>query len=266
MIVDTHCHLDHVKLAADEAGVVGRAVQNGVRLMVTIGTKRQHWQDVMALAGRHPSVVCALGIHPHYAAERGLDDPTELVELAAHPLVVGIGETGLDYYYDFAPREVQAASFRAHIEACRQTGLPLIVHTRDADEDTITILEDEAAKGPFTGVIHCFSTSRRMAERAVGLGLHLGIGGILTFKASDALRAIVADMPLSSLVLETDAPYLAPLPYRGKTNEPAYTALTAKALAELLGRPVGEIEAATTANARRLFPKAAALIDRPPCG
>lgn len=264
MIVDTHCHLDHVKLAGDEAGVVQRAVGGGVRVMVTIGTKRQHWDEVRALAGRHDSVVCALGVHPHYTADQGLDDPAPLLEVAAHPEVVGLGETGLDYYYDFAPKDVQAKSFRTHIEACRQTGLPLIVHTRDADEDTIAILEEEMGKGPFTGVIHCFSTSRRMAESAVAMGLHLGIGGILTFKASDALRAIVRDMPLDKLVLETDAPYLAPLPHRGKTNEPAFTSLTAKALAELLGRPVAEIEAATTANAKRLFPKAAALIDRQP--
>lgn len=256
MIVDSHCHLDYPGLAEREEEVVARAREAGVRLMVTIATRQRHWADVVALAGRHPEVVCAVGVHPHEAGKEGLDDPAPLIAWADHPEVVGIGESGLDYFYDYAPRDWQAASFRAHIAAARATGLPLIVHTRDADEDTMAILEEEMTQGPFTGVIHCYSSSRRLAERAIAAGLYLGIGGILTFKRSDELRATVHDMPLDRLLLETDAPYLAPVPHRGKTNEPAYTAHTAKVLAEVRGVPLAEIERATTANFFRLFKKA----------
>ena len=259
MIVDSHCHLDYPGLAEREAEVVENARKVGVGLMVTIATRRGSWNDVVALAGRHASVVCALGVHPHEAGKEGLDHPAPLIEAASEPKVVAIGESGLDYFYDFAPRDRQAASFRAHIAAARETGLPLIVHTRDADEDTASILEEEMAVGPFTGVVHCFSSSRRLAERAVAMGLHLGIGGILTFKRSDELRAIVHDMPLGRLLLETDAPYLAPVPMRGRTNEPAFTAHVARMLAEVKGLPVAEIERATTANFLRLFTKAGPL-------
>lgn len=259
MIVDSHCHLDYQGLAEDEAGIVARAREAGVRLMVTIGTTRAGWAKALGVAERHPEVVCALGIHPHHAGEEGLDDPAPLLEAARHPRVVGIGESGLDYFYDYGPRDRQAASFRTHIAAARETGLPLVVHTREAEGDTIAILEDEMAKGAFTGVIHCYSSSRWLAERAVAMGLHLGIGGILTFKKSEAIRATVADMPLDRLLLETDAPYLAPVPLRGRTNEPAYTVHVAKALAELRGLPLGEIERVTTENFYRLFTRAAAL-------
>jgi TatD DNase family protein len=259
VIVDSHCHLDYPGLAEREAEVVANARQVGVGLMVTIATRRGSWGDVVALAGRHPSVVCALGIHPHEAGKEGLDEPSPLIEAASAPEVVAIGESGLDYFYDFAPRDRQATCFRAHIAAARETGLPLIVHTRDADNDTASILEEEMAAGPFTGVVHCFSSSRRLAERAVAIGLHLGIGGILTFKRSDELRAIVRDMPLDRLLLETDAPYLAPVPMRGRTNEPAFTAHVARVLAEVKGLPVAEIERATTANFFRLFTKAGPL-------
>lgn len=260
MIVDTHCHLDYPGLAEQEDAVVGRAMAAGVSLMVTIATRSRSWGSVLALAERHGSVVAAIGIHPHHAGEDRLADATPLLSHAHHPKIVAIGETGLDYFYDYSPKVSQQESFRIHIEACRRSGLPLIVHTRDADEDSMAILEDEMAKGPFTGVIHCYSSSRRLAERAVAIGLHLGIGGILTFKRSEEIRATVKDMPLDRLVLETDAPYLAPMPHRGKTNEPAYAALTAKVLAEVRGLPLAEIERATTANALRLFPKAAAAI------
>ncbi|MDF1585958.1 TatD family hydrolase [Marinimicrococcus flavescens] len=259
MIVDSHCHLDYDGLAEDEAAVVARAVEAGVGLMVTIGTTRAGWAKALGVAERHPEVLCALGIHPHHAGEQGLDDPAPLIEAARHPRVVGIGESGLDYFYDYGPRERQAASFRTHIRAARETGLPLVVHTREAEEDTIAILEDEMVKGAFTGVIHCYSSSRWLAERAVAMGLYLGIGGILTFKKSEAIRATVADMPLDRLLLETDAPYLAPMPLRGRTNEPAFTVHTAKALAALKGLPLAEIERATTANFCRLFTRAAAL-------
>lgn len=258
MIVDSHCHLDYPGLAEDEAGVIARAKEAGVGLMVHIAAKRAGWPVGIALAERRPEVFCAVGVHPHEAGKEGLGDPTPLVELAAHPRVVAIGETGLDYFYDFSPRDRQAASFATHIVAAQETGLPLVVHTRDADDDTMAILEAAMARKPFTGVIHCYSSSRRLAERAVAIGLHLGIGGILTFKKSDDLRATVKDLPLDRLLLETDAPYLAPVPHRGKTNEPAYTAHVAKMLAEVKGVPLAEIERVTTESFFRLFPKAAA--------
>jgi TatD DNase family protein len=259
MIVDSHCHLDFPGLAEDEAEVIQRANAAGVRQMVHIAARRAGWPVGIALAERRPEVFCAVGIHPHEAGKEGLDDPAPLLELTAHPRVVAIGETGLDYFYDLSPRDRQAASFRTHVRAARATCLPLIVHTRDADDDTMDLLEAEMAEGAFTGVVHCYSSSRRLGERAVAIGLYLGIGGMLTFKKSDELRAIVRDLPLDRLLLETDAPYLAPVPMRGRTNEPAYTAHVAKALAELRGLPVAEIEAATTANFRRLFAKV------PPC-
>ena len=259
MIVDSHCHLDFPGLAEDEAGVIGRARAAGVGHMVHIAARRAGWPVGVALADRHPEVFCAVGIHPHEAGKEGLDEPAPLLDLAAHPRVVAIGESGLDYFYDLSPRDRQAASFRTHVAAARATGLPLIVHTRDADDDTMDLLETEMGQGAFTGVIHCYSSSRRLAERAVAIGLYLGIGGILTFKKSEDLRATVAAMPLDRLLLETDAPYLAPVPMRGRTNEPAYTAHVAKALAELRGVPLAEIEAETTANFHRLFAKV------PPC-
>ena len=259
MIVDSHCHLDFPGLAEDEAGVIGRARAAGVGHMVHIAARRAGWPVGVALADRHPEVFCAVGIHPHEAGKEGLDEPAPLLDLAAHPRVVAIGESGLDYFYDLSPRDRQAASFRTHVAAARATGLPLIVHTRDADDDTMDLLETEMGQGAFTGVIHCYSSSRRLAERAVAIGLYLGIGGILTFKKSEELRATVRDLPLDRLLLETDAPFLAPVPVRGRTNEPAYTAHVAKALAELRGVPLAEIEAETTANFHRLFAKV------PPC-
>lgn len=255
MIVDSHCHLDYPGLAEDEAGVVARAKAAGVGLMVHIAAKRDGWPVGIALAERWPEIFCAVGVHPHEAGREGLDDPAPLLELALHPRVVAIGESGLDYFYDLSPRDRQAASFRTHIRAARTSGLPLVVHTRDADEDTIALLEAEMAQGAFTGVIHCYSSSPELARRAVAIGLYLGIGGILTFKKSEALRAVVADLPLERLILETDAPYLAPVPVRGRTNEPAFTAHIAKALAETRSLPVAEIERATTANFLRLFTK-----------
>lgn len=246
MIVDSHCHLDYPGLAEREAEVVANARAAGIVGMLTIGTTRAGWTQAIAIAERWPEVWAAVGIHPHHAGEEGLEDPAPLVEAARHPKVVAIGETGLDFYYDRVPREAQERSFRTHVEACRITGLPLVVHTRDADEATIAVLEDEMAKGSFRAVIHCFSSSRRLAERALALGFHLGIGGILTFKRSEELRAIVKDVPLERCLLETDAPYLAPVPFRGKTNEPAFTVHTAKVLAELKAVPLAEVERVTT--------------------
>ena len=257
MIVDSHCHLDFPELAAREEEVVRAASAAGVGLMVTIATRRAAWPTAIAIAQRHPQVLAAVGIHPHEAGTEGLLDPASLIEAARDAHVVAIGESGLDYYYDKSPRDAQAASFRTHVRAARETGLPLIVHTRDADEDTMALLEEEMALQPFTGVIHCYSSSADLARRAVAIGMYLGIGGILTFKRSEALRATVAELPLDRLLLETDAPYLAPVPKRGRPNEPAYTVHTANALAELLGLPPTEIAKRTTANFFELFKKAA---------
>lgn len=256
--VDSHCHLDYPGLAEDEAGVIARARTAGVGVMQTIGTKLSLFEGVLAIAERHDGVWCSVGVHPHEAGREGLDDPAPLLRWAGHPKVIGIGESGLDYFYDHSPRERQANSFRAHIAAARASGLPLIVHTRDADDDTAAIIEQEQATGAFAGVVHCFSSSRRLAERAVAAGMHLGIGGILTFRRSDELRAIVADMPRDRLLLETDAPYLAPVPKRGKTNEPAYVAYVAQVLAEVLGTDTATIARTTTENFFRLFTKATA--------
>jgi TatD DNase family protein len=259
VIVDSHCHLDYPGLAEREAEVIENARRTGVGMVVHIAAKREGWPAGIALAERHPEVLCAVGVHPHEAGAEGLDDPGPLLALALHPRVVAIGESGLDYFYDLSPRDRQAASFRAHVRASQTTGLPLVVHTRDADDDTMAILEQGMEEAPFTGVVHCYSSSRRLAERAVAAGLSLGLGGILTFKRSDELRATVRDMPLDRLLLETDAPYLAPVPVRGRTNEPAYAAHVARVLAEVKGLGVAEIERATTDNFFRLFAKA-----RPP--
>lgn len=256
MFVDSHCHLDFPGLVERVEEVVARAREAGVGRMVTIATRRESWETVIALCERFEGVFCALGVHPHNAASEGLDDPAPLVEACAHPKVVAVGEAGLDYHYDFAPRDRQAVNFRAHIEAARRTGLPLVVHTREADEDTAAILEEEMARGTFTGVLHCFSSGRRLAERAIAVGFHLGIGGILTFRRSDELRRIVADMPMDRLLLETDAPYLAPVPLRGRTNEPAFLVHTAEVLAQVKGIGTADVGRSTTANFDRLFTKA----------
>ncbi len=256
MLVDSHCHLDFPVLAEERAEVITRARSAGVELMQTIGTRLSSFDQVLAIAEAHPEVVCSVGVHPHQAAEEGLDEPAPLLAHAAHPKVVGVGESGLDYHYDNSPREAQAATFRAHIEAARASGLPLIVHTRDADDDTMAMLRTAMDDGAFTGVIHCYSSSPELGFAAVDLGLYLGLGGILTFKRSDELRATVRELPLDRLLLETDAPYLAPEPFRGKRNEPAHVARVAATLAEVKGLTVAEVAAATTANFFRLFTKA----------
>jgi TatD DNase family protein len=255
--VDSHCHLDYPGLAAEVEAVVDRARRAGVGTLLTIATRLSSFATVLALAGRFPDVWVATGVHPHQAAEEaGSCDPKPFVANAAHPKVVAIGECGLDYFYDKSPRDVQAASFRAQLEAARQTGLPFIVHTRDADADTAAILGEAAGQGPLSGVIHCYSTSPALGWRAVELGLHLGLGGILTFKRSDELRATVRELPKDRILLETDSPYLAPMPYRGKRNEPAYIPCVAEVLAELWGTDKEEVGRVTTANFFRLFGKA----------
>jgi TatD DNase family protein len=256
MLIDSHCHLDFPQLAADEEGVLARARSAGVGGLLTIGTRLDQFDKVRSIAERHVNVWCSVGVHPHEAKEEGQRAPDRLVEATRHPKVVGIGETGLDFYYEHSPRADQATSFRTHIAAARQSGLPLIVHTRDADRETGDILEEEHAAGAFTGLVHCFSSGPEMAKRALALGFYISISGIVTFKAAEGLRAIVRDIPLERLLVETDAPYLAPVPKRGKTNEPAFVAHTAAKVAELKGVSVAELEAVTTGNFFRLFTKA----------
>jgi TatD DNase family protein len=255
MLVDSHCHLDFPEFAPELDAVVARAQQAGVGVCVSIGTRMDGFPKVREIAERFPDVWCSVGIHPHEAEKELLDGPAALVEAAGHPKVVGIGETGLDYYYEHSPRGEQIKNFRAHIEAARQTGLPVIVHTRDADDDTLMVLREEMAKKPFTGLIHCFTGTKRLAEAALELGLYISVSGIATFKKSDELRAVLKDVPLERLLVETDAPFLAPMPHRGKRNEPAFVKHTAAALATLKGVSAQELEDATTANFFRLFSK-----------
>jgi TatD DNase family protein len=256
VLVDSHCHLDFPGLVEERAAVLARARAAGVGLMQTIGTRLSRFDTVLTIAERESDVVCSVGVHPHQADEEGVADPAPLVEHARHPKVTGIGEAGLDYYYDNSSRAGQTTNFLAHIEAARETGLPLIVHTRDADDDTIAILSREMAARPFTGVVHCYSSSPELGHAAVEMGLHLGLGGILTFKRSDQLRATVKALPLDRLLLETDAPYLAPEPFRGRRNEPGHVARVADVLASVLDLPVEEIARRTTENFFRLFAKA----------
>lgn len=255
MLVDSHCHLDFPEFETEIDSVVSRAQQAGVGVCVTIGTRMDGFPKVRTVAERFPNVWCSVGVHPHEAAKELLDGPAQLIEAARHRKVVGIGETGLDYYYEHSPRAQQLANFRAHIEAARQTNLPVIVHTRDADDDTISVLREEMAIRPFTGEIHCFTGTKRLADAALELGLYISASGIATFKKSDELRAVLKNVPLDRLLVETDAPYLAPMPHRGKRNEPAFVKHTAAVLATLKGISARELEDATTANFFRLFAK-----------
>lgn len=256
MLIDSHCHLDFPNFAADLDAVMARAQAAGVGAMLTIGTSLAKSAQVIAVAERFPNVWASVGIHPHEAeAEAGVQART-LIEMARHPRVIAIGETGLDYFYEHAPRDAQKESFRAHIAASRETGLPIIIHTRDADEDTAEILRDEMAKGAFPGLIHCFTSSAWFAEVALELGLSISFSGIVTFKTAEALREIVPKVPDERILVETDSPYLAPIPHRGRRNEPAFVADTAALVARLRGVDVETLAAQTTANFRRLFAKA----------
>ena len=255
MLVDSHCHLDFKEFAPELDAVVARAKKAGVGVCVSIGTKLPQFPNVRAVAERFPDVWCSVGVHPHEAEAEPLDGPGILVAHAAHPKVVGIGESGLDYYYEHSPREAQRTNFRHHIAAARETGLPLIVHTRDADDDTIEILRDEMARAPFTGLLHCFTGTRRLAAAALELGLYISASGIATFKNSSELRGVLKDVPRDRLLVETDAPFLAPVPHRGKRNEPSYVVHTAAMLAELTGQTQEELADATTENFFRLFTK-----------
>ncbi|HEY7610507.1 MAG TPA: TatD family hydrolase [Alphaproteobacteria bacterium] len=255
MLVDSHCHLDFPDFAPDRADVLTRARNAGVGVMVTIGTRLSKFAEVRAIAESDPALWCTVGVHPHEAEKEGVGDPAPLLTAAAHPKVVGIGETGLDYYYKHSAPAAQARSFRAHIAAARESGLPLIVHARDADVDTIRILADEHRAGAFPGVIHCFTASRELAEHAVALGLYISFSGILTFKNARDIQETAKALPLERILVETDAPYLAPMPNRGKRNEPAFVAHTAAFLAKLRGETVERIADATTENFFRLFRK-----------
>jgi len=257
MLIDSHCHLDYFR--ADELpDVLARAAAAGVGEMVTIGTRWQQSLAMRELAATLPNVWCTVGIHPHSAAEFEVPTPDALAELTNHPKVIGIGESGLDYFYDKAPRDVQQASFRAHIRAARLADVPLAIHARDADDDIAAILQDETdTGGPFKLLLHCFSSGRGLAEAALQLGGYLSFSGILTFPKSQENRDIARDLPADRLLVETDSPYLAPVPFRGKRNEPAWVAKTAGVLAEVRGLEPAALADLTTRNFRRLFRKAA---------
>ncbi len=255
MLVDSHCHLDFPDYAGDVDGVVARAKNAGVSVCLSIGTELSRFPGVRAVAEKFPDVWCSVGVHPHEAEKELLSDPAPLLAETSHPKVAGIGETGLDYFYEHAPRIAQSENFRAHIAAGRQTKLPVIVHTRDADDDTIAILKEEMAKGAFTGLIHCFTGTQKLADAALEMGFYISVSGIATFKNSAALREVIKTVPLDRLLVETDAPFLAPMPHRGKTNEPAFVVHTARLLAELKGVSEDELARATTDNFFRLFTK-----------
>jgi TatD DNase family protein len=255
MLIDSHCHLNYKGLIEDQQNVLERARGAGVDLMLNIATRESEWDAVLATAEHEPDVWATVGIHPHEADEHPHVDTAKLVERAAHPRVVGIGETGLDYYYDHSDRDRQQNSFRAHITASRQTGLPLIVHTRDAEEDKLAILRDEMEKGAYPGVIHCFTASGAFADAALELGFYISISGIVTFKNAKDLQETAARLPLDRLLIETDSPFLAPVPHRGRPCEPAFVADTARFLANLRGESIERLAEATSNNFHTLFSK-----------
>jgi TatD DNase family protein len=255
MLIDSHCHLDFPDLGRELGAVLDRARGAGVGLIVTISTRVRRFDQLKTIVEAHPGVFCSIGTHPHNAAEEPDVTVEELIEIARHPKVVAIGEAGLDYHYDHSPRDVQAKSFRTHIAAARETGLPLVIHAREADEDIANILEEESAKGAFPFVLHCFTSGPDLARRGLALGGYVSFSGVVTFKNAGALRDIALAVPPDRLLVETDAPYLAPEPMRGKTNEPAFVAHTAARLAALRGVDGGEIARLTTDNFFRLFTK-----------
>ncbi|MEH6700474.1 TatD family hydrolase [Parasphingorhabdus sp.] len=256
MLVDSHCHLNYKGLVEEQPDVLERARQSGVTAMLNISTRESEWRDIVATAEREPDVWASIGIHPHEADSHPDVDLAKLVEEAAHPRVVAIGETGLDYFYDHSDRERQRQSFRTHIHAARETGLPIIVHTRDAEADTAEIMAEEMEQGAYSGVIHCFTASEDFAQKALAMGLYISISGIVTFKNAKDLKETAAKLPADRLLVETDAPFLAPVPHRGKTGEPAFVADTARYLAELRGEEYAELCETTARNFYQLFTKA----------
>lgn len=256
MLVDSHCHLNYPGIVEDQAGVIDRARAAGVGTMLAISTKVAEWDDVIGVADRHADIWASVGIHPHEADGHSDIGAARLIDAARHPRVVAIGETGLDYHYDRSDRDQQRASFRAHIAAARATQLPLIVHTRAAEADTAAILADEMGQGRFTGVIHCFTASAAFAEQALALGFYISLSGILTFRSARELQAVAKELPAGRLLIETDSPFLAPIPMRGRPCEPAFVAHTAAFLADLRGQPIEQIAETTTRNFFELFDKA----------
>jgi TatD DNase family protein len=255
-LVDSHCHLDFDDFGGDFPAVLERARENGVARMLTICTRVSKFDQVLKIAESAPNIRCSVGIHPHEAQNEPDVDVARLAELAKHPKVVGIGEAGLDYFYDKSPRDRQQEVFATHVEASRVTGLPLIVHSRDADEDTVRLLEVGAKQGGLTGVIHCFTSTQYLADAALEMGFYISLSGIVTFKSAEALRAVAKTIPMDRLLVETDSPYLAPIPMRGKRNEPAFVRHTAQFVADFRGLSLDELAATTTANFDRLFTKA----------
>lgn len=256
MLVDSHCHLNYAGLVEEQAAVLARARTAGVTAFLNISTRQSEWTDVVATAEREPDVWASIGIHPHEADRHADLGEAALLEAAAHPRVIGIGETGLDYYYDKSDRAVQRALFRTHISVSRQTGLPLIVHTRDADDDTAAILREEAQAGPFPALIHCFTASPEFGRAVLELGLAISLSGIVTFKNARELQAYAAEIPQERLLVETDSPFLAPVPHRGRTCEPAFVRSTAEFVAQLRGESLEALAANTTRNFYALFSKA----------
>jgi len=256
-LIDSHCHLDFPDFAEEIEAVVARAHRAGVERMVTISTRVAQGAKLVAIAERFPSVYFTIGTHPHQAAEEAQTDAAAIRAFAAHPKCVGIGEAGLDYHYNYAPADVAKTVFCAQIALARELGLPLVIHAREADDDVAAILREEMARGAFVAILHCFTSSRRLAETGLALGLYVSFSGVLTFKNSGELRAIAADVPLERLLVETDAPFLAPVPHRGRRNEPAFVSDTARALAEVKGIAPDELADATRANTLRVFSKMA---------
>jgi TatD DNase family protein len=255
MLIDSHCHLDFPDFAEELPAVIARAKAAGVARMVTISTRVKRFDIIKGIAEQHDEVFCTVGTHPHNAHEELDVTAEELGDLAQHPRCVGIGEAGLDYYYDKSPRDAQRKGLLSHITAARKTQLPLVIHAREADQDMIAILEDETAKGRFPAILHCFSSGASLAETGIKLGFYISFSGILTFKTSEALREIASTVPLEQLLVETDAPYLAPMPYRGKRNEPAYVTETAKVLAAVKKMAPAEMAAMLAQNTYRCFAK-----------
>ncbi len=254
-LADSHCHLNYKGLAERQPEVLAAARASGVTAMLNIATRESEWDDVLGVAEREPDIWATVGIHPHEADRHPDIDTARLVERAAHPRVVGIGESGLDYYYDHSDRDRQRASFRSHIAASRETGLPIIVHTRDAEDDTVEILRDEMGKGAYPGVIHCFTASGDFARKALDLGFYISISGIVTFKNARDLQDTAKWLPIERLLIETDAPFLSPVPHRGKPGEPAFVADTCRFLAKLRGEDVDQLAGRTRINFHDLFAK-----------
>lgn len=254
MLIDSHCHLDYPQFQDDFEGMLSRAKEAGIEKLMTISTKISQIDKIIKIAEGHPDIFCTIGVHPHHVAEHDeVFNQERFLELANHPKVIGVGETGLDYYYDKAPRDLQKKVFEQHLEICLEKNLPVIVHTREAEEDTWEILERFSKKGNLKGILHCFSSQNWLAEKAIEIGFMISFSGIVTFKKSIALQELAVQLPLEHILVETDAPYLAPVPMRGKSNEPAFVKYTAAFIAELRCQPYAHFAKATSENFKRLF-------------